>query len=219
MNYTDRTCREFVDITASGAPVPGGGSVAALAGALGASLGAMVAHLTEEKIKDPEDSEELAASIREIHKVKDELLDLVQKDIDNFEPLSKLYSMKSDDPAEKKKIKEAKQAALRNACRGPIEIMIQCGRAIELARDFASKGSKVIVSDAGCSAVLCKAAMQAASLNVYINTNMMKDKELAARINSECAQRLVYYGALADSVFGKTTTTLMSRKTETGETI
>ena len=67
--------------------------------------------------------------------------------------------------------------------------------------------------------MLCKAAMQAASLNVYINTNMMKDKELAARINSECAQRLVYYGALADSVFGKTTTTLMSRKTETGETI
>lgn len=219
MTYTDKTCREFVNETASAKPVPGGGSVAALAGALGASLGAMVGHLTEEKLADPEAKEALAADLEEIHQIKDDLMDLVQKDIDNFEPLARLYGMKSKDPEEKKRIAEEKQKALYGACQGPVEIMAKCGRAIELARDFAAKGSKVIISDAGCCAILCKAAMQAASLNVYINTNMLKDKELAAKLNSQCAQRLVYYGALADAVYGETANTLNNTVKGTGDKI
>lgn len=219
MAYTDNTCKEFVQAVATSDPIPGGGSVAALVGALGASLSTMVASLTLNSRKYIAVEAEMEKNIQEIRKIQEELVGLVQKDIDNFEPLAKLYKMKSDDPEEKKRIREAKQKALYEACLVPMEIIKKCGRAIELSQEFAVKGNKVVIADSGSSAVLCKAAMQAASFNIYINTNMMKDKELAHKINGETAQRIVYYGALADSVFGYTTNTLMNTVIETDDTI
>ncbi|MBE6029842.1 MAG: cyclodeaminase/cyclohydrolase family protein, partial [Clostridiales bacterium] len=138
---------------------------------------------------------------------------------DNFEPLAQLYKKKASTPEEKATLKEAKQNALYEACLVPMEIIKKCGRAIELAQEFATKGNKVVIADSGSSAVLCKAAMQAASFNIYINTNMMKDKELAKKINGECTARIVYYGALADAVFGYTTNTLINTVIETSHTI
>lgn len=219
MAYTDNTCKEFVQAVATSDPIPGGGSVAALVGALGASLSTMVASLTLNSRKYIAVEAEMEKNIQEIRKIQEELVGLVQKDIDNFEPLAKLYKMKSDDPEEKKRIREAKQKALYEACLVPMEIIKKCGRAIELSQEFAVKGNKVVIADSGSSAVLCKAAMQAASFNIYINTNMMKDKELAHKINGETAQRIVYYGALADSVFGYTTNMLMNTVIETEDTI
>ena len=219
MIFTDKSCREFVEAAASSQPIPGGGSVAALVGALGAALSTMVASLTLSSKKYIAVEAEMERNIQEIYKIQEDLIDLVQKDIDNFEPLAKLYKMKSKDPEEKEKIREAKQKALYEACLVPMEIIKKCGRAIEISQEFAVKGNKIVIADSGSSAVLCKAAMQAASFNIYINTNMMKDKELAHRINGETAQRIVYYGALADSVFGYTTNTLMNTVIETGGTI
>lgn len=219
MNYTDKTCKEFVAAVATSAPTPGGGSVAALVGALGAALSTMVASLIVNNKKYRAVEAEMEKNIQEIQQIQDDLISLVQKDIENFEPLAKLYKMKSDDPEEKERIREAKQKALYQACLVPMEIIKKCGRAIELSQEFAIKGNKVVIADSGSSAVLCKAAMQAASFNIYINTNMMRDKELAHKINGETAQRIVYYGALADSVFGYTTNTLMNTVIETGDTI
>lgn len=219
MIYSEKTCRDFVNAVATPEPIPGGGSVAALVGALGAALSTMVASLTLSNKKYIAVEAEMEKNVQEIHKLQEDLISLVQKDIDNFEPLAKLYKMKSKDPEEKKRIREAKQKALYEACLVPMEIIKKCGRAIELSQEFAVKGNKVVIADSGSSAVLCKAAMQAASFNIYINTNMMKDKELAHRVNGETAQRIVYYGALADSVFGYTTNTLMNTVIETGDTI
>ncbi len=219
MIYTEKSCSEFVRSVANNEPVPGGGSVAALVGALGASLSTMVASLTLSSKKYIAVVAEMEKNIQEIHKIQEDLIALVQKDIDNFEPLAKLYKMKSKDPEEKKRINEEKQKALYEACLVPMEIIKKCGRAIELSQEFAVKGNKIVIADSGSSAVLCKAAMQAASFNVYINTNMMKDKELAKKINGETAQRIVYYGALADSVFGYTTNMLMNTVIESGDTI
>ena len=215
MDYTDKTCKEFVESVGMKTPIPGGGSVAALVGALGASLSTMVASLTIGKKKFIAVEAEMQKNIEEIYKLQNELLALVQKDIDNFEPLAQLYKRKGKTPEEKKEISEAKQQALYEACLVPMEIIQKCCRAIELAQEFATKGNKVIIADSGSSAVLCKAAMQAASFNVYINTNMMKDKELAKKINGECTARIVYYGALADAVFGYTTNTLINTVIET----
>ena len=215
MDYTDKTCKEFVESVGMKTPIPGGGSVAALVGALGASLSTMVASLTIGKKKFIAVEAEMQKNIEEIYKLQNELLALVQKDIDNFEPLAQLYQRKGKTPEEKKEISEAKQQALYEACLVPMEIIQKCCRAIELAQEFATKGNKVIIADSGSSAVLCKAAMQAASFNVYINTNMMKDKELAKKINGECTARIVYYGALADAVFGYTTNTLINTVIET----
>lgn len=219
MEYTEKTCRDFVESVSTSEPIPGGGSVAALVGALGASLSTMVASLTIGKRKFLAVEVEMQKNIDEIYKIQNELLDLVQKDIDNFEPLAQLYKKKASTPEEKAALKEAKQKALYEACLVPMEIIQKCGRAIELAQEFATKGNKVVIADSGSSAVLCKAAMQAASFNIYINTNMMKDKELAKKINGECTARIVYYGALADSVFGYTTNTLINTVIETENTI
>ena len=191
MDYTEKTCRDFVESVGSSKPIQGGGSVAALVGALGASLSTMVASLTIGKKKYIGVEFEMQKNIDEIYKIQNELLDLVQQDIDNFEPLAQLYKKKASTPEEKAALKEAKQNALYEACLVPMEIIKKCGRAIELAQEFATKGNKVVIADSGSSAVLCKAAMQAASFNIYINTNMMKDKELAKKINGECTARIV----------------------------
>ena len=102
------------------------------------------------------------------------------------------------------------EKALYDACMVPMDIIRECGRAIELSQEFATKGNRIAVSDAASSAVLCKAAMQAASLNVYINTNMMKNKRNAESLNNRCATYIGYYSGLADGVFGYTANRLMN---------
>ncbi|MDO4545907.1 MAG: cyclodeaminase/cyclohydrolase family protein [Bacillota bacterium] len=201
MLYTDKTCREFIDVLAGKEPVPGGGSVAALVGALGAALGNMVGSLTVGKKKYAYVEEEMRACMEEVRQLQKELIDLVQRDIDIFEPLSKLYGMKADTEEEKAEKERLLEEALDRACQVPLEIMKHCGRAIELSKTFAEKGSVIAVSDAGASAILCKAAMEAASLNVYINTDMMKGKVRAGKLNQECASYLMEYTPLADEVF------------------
>ena len=201
MHYTDKTCGEFIEALAGKDPVPGGGSVSALVGALGAALGNMVGSLTVGKKKYAYVEEEMRRHMEEIRQIQKNLLDLVQQDIDCFEPLSKLYGMKVETEEEKREKDKLMEEALQAACQVPLDIMEQCGRAIELAREFAEKGSRIAVSDAGAGAILCKAAMEAASLNVYINTNMMKSKLQASKLNQSCAMLLMKYTPLADQVF------------------
>ncbi len=201
MLYTDKTCRQFVEATAGKEPVPGGGSVSALVGALGAALGRMVGSLTVGKKKYAAVEEEMLRLMGEADSLRQELLDLVQQDIDIFKPLSELYGMKAETPEEKDRKAQLMEEALDNACRVPIEIMEKCGRAIELSAVFAEKGSKLAVSDAAASAIICKAALQAASLNVYINTGTMKNRKRAQELDDKCALHLMNYTAMADEVF------------------
>lgn len=201
MKYIDKTCNEFTEVLAGSSPVPGGGSVSALTGALGAALGNMVGSLTVGKKKYADVEDEIKSLMAEAEAVRSELLDLVQKDIDIFEPLSGLYGMKADTAEEKAEKDKLMEKALNDACMVPINIMESCGRAIELAAEFAEKGSRLAVSDAGASAILCKSALQAASLNVYINTNSMKDRERAKELNERCTLLLKKYTALGDEVF------------------
>ena len=202
MAYTEKSCREFSDLLASRAPVPGGCSVSALVGALGAGLGNMVGHLTIGKKKYADVEDEMLKCMEETDTLRMELLKLVQQDIDIFQPLSELYGMKAETPEEKLKKEELLEEALDGACRVPLDIMKACGRAIELSQVFAEKGSVMATSDAGASAILCKSAMEAASLNVYINTNSMKDRDKAQALNRECEECLQKYTKLADEVFG-----------------
>lgn len=203
MLYTDKTCRQFIDDTSGKSPVPGGGSVSALVGALGAALGRMVGSLTVGKKKYTEVEEEMLSLMEEAQQLQNDLLDLVQGDIDAFKPLSELYGMKAETDEEKARKTQLMEVALENACAVPIKIMEKCGRAIELAEIFAEKGSTLAVSDAGASAILCKAAMQAASLNVYINTGSMQNRKQAELLNDRCAIHLMTYNAMADEIFEK----------------
>ena len=87
------------------------------------------------------------------------------------------------------------------ACAVPMHIMELCCEAIDYIKVFAEKGSRLAVSDAGCGAVCCKAALQAASLNVFINTKSLKNREVAEEMNAKANGMLTTYCALADEIF------------------
>ena len=157
IDLTERTCREFVAALASNAPTPGGGGAAALVGTIGTALGNMVGSLTVGKKKYAAVEEEIRALMSECDSLQAMMLDQVKADAECFAPLAKAYSIPTDDPGRE----EALEAATLNACTAPLEIMRLCARAIELAGEFAAKGSRLALSDAGCAAILCKAALQA----------------------------------------------------------
>lgn len=194
---TRLSCREFVDALASAAPAPGGGGAAALVGAVGAALGNMVGSLTVGKKKYADVEEEMLELKGACDALQSELMDQVAADAECFGPLARAYGIPKDDPGRERAIEEASLAA----CAAPMRIMELCCRAIEAIRVFAEKGSRLAVSDAGCGAACCKAALLSASLNVFINTKGMKDREAAEKLNARANAMLERYGEMADSVF------------------
>lgn len=196
-DMTTSTCREFVTILASNEPAPGGGGAAALVGALGTALGNMVGSLTVGKKKYAEVEEEILDLKAKCDTLQSELLSQVKADAEGFLPLAKAYSLPKDAPERDQIMEEATV----NACNAPMRIMELCCEALDAIAIFAEKGSRLAVSDAGCGAVIVKAAMQAASLNVFINTKTLKNRTLAEALNAKCLHMLEQYEHLADEIF------------------
>ncbi len=197
MDMTLESCRKFVEVLASNAPAPGGGGAAALVGAIGTALGNMVGSLTVGKKKYAEVEEEIIALKAKCDALQTELLDQVLADDEGFVPLAKAYGIPKDDPNRDAILEEA----TITACAVPMHIMELCCEAIDYIKVFAEKGSRLAVSDAGCGAVCCKAALQAASLNVFINTKSLKNREVAEEMNAKANGMLTTYCALADEIF------------------
>jgi formiminotetrahydrofolate cyclodeaminase len=197
MDFTQETCRDFVQVLASNAPVPGGGGAAALVGAIGTALGNMVGSLTVGKKKYADVEAEIIELQKKCDALQKELLDLVAKDAECFEPLAKAYGIPKDDPNRAQILEDATMVA----CSVPMEIMEKCCEALNYIKIFADKGSRLAVSDAGCGAVCCKAALQAASLNVFINTKSMQNRQAAEELNAKANAMLDKYCAMADEIF------------------
>ena len=197
MDMTLESCRKFVEVLASDAPAPGGGGAAALVGAIGTALGNMVGSLTVGKKKYAEVEEEIIALKAKCDALQTELLNQVEMDEVNFLPLAKAYGIPKDDPNRDKVMEEATIIA----CSTPMKIMELCCQAIDYIEVFAAKGSRLAVSDAGCGAAICKSALQAASLNVFINTKTLKNREVAEEMNTKALTMLDTYGAKADTIF------------------
>lgn len=204
-DYTVRSCREFVSLLASSEPVPGGGGAAAIVGAVGTALGMMVGSLTVGKKRYAEVEDAIRALMEESRVLMSELLDQVEADAEGFRPLAQAYSVAKDDPERERVLEEA----ARRATEVPLHIMELCAKSIETAAVYARDGSRLAVSDAGCAAVCLKAALEAASLNVYINTKMMKDRSYAKRLNSRVEGLLEKYGAMADEIYAGVRETLL----------
>ena len=197
MQFTGISCSEFIQVLSSKAAVPGGGGASALVGAVGTALGAMVGNLTVGKKKYADVENDIIGLLDKAAALQAELIRLVDEDAVVFEPLSKAYGIPREDPAREQIMEEA----LRLACTVPLDIMRLCARAIELHDEFAKKGSVLALSDAGVGAIFCKAALQGASLNVYINTQAMADKGYAGSINAEADAILGKYCVMADEIF------------------
>lgn len=161
------------------------------------ALGTMVGSLTVGKKKYADVEAEIKDIMAKAGDIQKELLHLVDLDAVNFEPLSKVYGIPKDDPNRVSIMEEA----LRTACSVPMDIMRVCARAIELQKTFADKGSVLAISDAGVGVVVCKAALQGASLNVFINSQAMTDKKYASSLEAEADALLNKYCPMADEIF------------------
>ena len=197
MDMTMESCRKFVEVLASDAPAPSGGGASALVGAIGTALGNMVGSLTVSKKKYADVEAEILALKAKCDTLQTELLNQVEADEQGFLPLAKAYGIPRDAPNRDQILEEA----TLTACAVPVRIMELCCEAMEAIAVFAAKGSRLAVSDAGCAAVCVKAALQAASLNVFINTRTLKNREAAEEMNAKCLGMLDKYGAMADEIF------------------
>ncbi|MBS6397574.1 MAG: cyclodeaminase/cyclohydrolase family protein [Clostridiales bacterium] len=201
MGFTKATCEEFVDVLASKAPVPGGGGASALVGAVGMALGNMVGSLTVGKKKYADVEADIIALKEKATALQADFLRLVEADAEAFEPLAKAYGMPRETEEEKAEKARVMAIVLKDACAVPMEIMEKCCEAIDVIEEFAAKGSALAISDAGVGVVFCKAALLGASLNVFINTKSMADKEYAASLNEKADKMIADYSKKADEIF------------------
>ena len=197
MELVNGSVAEFTELLASPAPVPGGGGACALVGAVGIALGDMVGELTVGKKKYADVEAEIRSLMDRAQDLRKRLLVCVQKDAVAFEPLSRAYGIPKDDPSRD----EVMEKCLHDAAAVPLEIFDLACEAIEIERDFAEKGSRLVISDAATGVSFCRAALEGAAVNVKVNTRLMKDREHAGRIDAHVDEGLARYRELAQQVF------------------
>ena len=199
MAFADLKCSEFAEKLASKDAVPGGGGAAALVGALGAALASMVGNLTLGKKKYAEFQDDIKDILQKAETLRNELLALIDKDAEGFKPLAAAYSIPKDDPSRE----SVMENALRIACSAPLDMMRACAAVLELLEELVQKGSALAMSDVGCGAVCCKAAVQSAALSVFINTGSMTDREYAGKIEEETENLIDGCCARADVIYAR----------------
>lgn len=198
---TEAACAEFVAALASSAPVPGGGSAAALVGAVGAALGNMVGALTLGKKKYAAVEDEIQSLQERCGALCEKLIDLTDRDAEVFAPLACAYGMPIATEEQRAEKDAVMEPALCAAARVPLEVMELCAQTLDVIGRFAQIGSPMAVSDAGCAAACVQAALRSACLNVQINTKAMKNRAEAERLNAQAGFLLYKSIERADQIF------------------
>ncbi|MCJ7837187.1 cyclodeaminase/cyclohydrolase family protein [Cuneatibacter sp. NSJ-177] len=185
----DLTVEGFVQITSSDEPAPGGGSVSALAGALGAALAEMVARLTtgREKYADAEEAMQLV--LKEAAQIKEELLLAIQKDSSSFEQYMTALSMPKSTEEEKAARRAAMQDGLKAAAQVPMSVARTAGRILPLARLAVTQGNSNAVTDGLVATMMARTAVLGALFNVRINLSSIRDEAFTSAMAEE-ADRL-----------------------------
>jgi len=198
--YLDQPLRSFLEDTASKTPTPGGGSVAALVGSLGAALLCMVGNFTLGKPKFEKVERDIREILKEADKLKEELSLLIQKDIEVYARFSQASRMPRDTSELKEKRRQTLQIALKNATQVPLTAAKLAFRLLELAQLLLSKGNPNLITDVGVGALLADAALQSAALNVQINLGYIKDEEFRKRTSSVLSSMLSQGQEIKDKV-------------------
>lgn len=186
----DLTVKGFADETARESPAPGGGSVSAYMGALGASLGTMVANLSSHKPGWDDRWDEFAKWAERGMEIQEELLHLVDEDTEAFNRIMAAFGMPKKTDEEKALRSEAIQQATLFATEVPLETMKASSRVFELCRQMVAEGNPNSVSDAGVGALAARAAVLGAGMNVKINAASLKDRAKADALIAE-ADKLI----------------------------
>ncbi len=181
----DMTCVAFAEETASESPAPGGGSISAYMGALGAALGTMVANLSSHKAGWDERWEYFSEWAERGHAVMTELLALVDEDTDAFNGIMAVFAMPKSTEEEKAARAAAMQKATLYATQVPLKTMRAAVKVFDIVREMAAEGNPNSVSDAGVGALAARAAVRGACLNVKINAAGLKDRRVAEELIAE----------------------------------
>lgn len=175
--FKEQQLQTFLDQLASSASTPGGGSAAAIMGAMGAALVSMVANLTVGKKKYEDVQEEMQDFLDQSETLRERLTGMIQADVDVFDKVMAAYGMARETDEEKSLRSLTIQAALKEATDVPLACAQLCSDVIELCRPVAEKGNLNVISDAGVAVLAAHAALRSAALNVYINIGGIRDEE------------------------------------------
>ena len=187
----DKKVSNFLDELASNSPTPGGGSVAALAGALGAALISMVGNLTVGKKKYEDVEEDIKKIIGSSEKLRYELSQLIEEDVKVFNNFMATYKMPRKTEDEKKMRTEKIQEALIEAAKIPLRVAYKCLDIMILSQEAAEKGNINVISDAGVAVLMAEAALESAILNVKINLRKIKDEKIRTELSSSIKELLL----------------------------
>jgi len=175
----------FLSELASSSPAPGGGSVAALAGSLGAALSSMVCNLTIGKEKYVSVEDEIKDVLRGSEKLRFKLIKLIDKDTEAFNDVIKAFKMPKETEGQKEERKKAIQNGYKKAAMVPFETAKLCEEILDLAKTVAEKGNQSSITDAAVSALMSQAGVESAILNVKINLGSIKDEDFVKKIGSK----------------------------------
>lgn len=176
----DKTIQQFLDDLASKSATPGGGSAAAIMGAMGAALVSMVCHLTVGKKNYEAVEKEMARLLEQAEELRARLAGMVRADVEAFNRVMGAYGLPKDTDAQKQARSEAIQDALKAATDVPLECARAAAEVIRLSKTAAEKGNRNVVSDAGVAVVAGYAALRSAALNVRVNTGAIRDEAFVA---------------------------------------
>lgn len=202
------SCSDFADILAAKVSTPGGGSAAAMAGALGIALCSMAGNFTAGKKKFAPVEEDIQRLLAEGETLRRRFLELAQADALALEPLTRAYAIPKEAPGRAETLEEVTY----NACLAPLEIL-RCGAAaLLLLEEMLEKGSRLLITDVGCGALLCRAAMESAALNIFVNTGTLKNRETAEKLEQEVDRILAVSLPLAERIAASVTTVIRKER-------
>ncbi len=181
----EKKATDFIADLSSAKPVPGGGGACAAVGAFAAALGMMVANLTVGKKRYADAEEEIREILGRLEGLCRELTALTDKDAECFEPLSRAYGLPKETKEEQARKEQVLEQALYEASIVPLELMETILKTMGCLEILGEKGSRLAVSDVGVGILFAQAALEGASLNVYINTKLMKNRERARELNGK----------------------------------
>ena len=188
VTFGEMALADLMDAFASTDAVPGGGSAAALGGAIGASLLLMVAGMPKTKTGAPEETADLAEAASRLHPLRDSLLELVDRDSDAYRQVMDAFRLPKESDEDKAARKQAIDRATRVATEAPLNTMRACQQALRGALVVARNGNRRTTSDVGVGVELLLAALRGARLNVDINLSSLEDAAYVTRVKTEVAE-------------------------------
>ena len=180
-NLKNKSCAQLSEELASAAPVPGGGSAAAYLGALSAALCSMAAVLSGRRAELPAVGEELRQTAARAEVLRRRMLELMDADAGAFTPLARAYALPKDAPGREETLRELSL----QAAAAPLEMLRLCGDVVGLLEQLLHSAGSLLLSDVGCAASVCRAAVDCAAMNVWVNTRLFRDDARAQAYERE----------------------------------